>query len=164
MTRSICMANKPAPLIPLASDQAPPALRDTDTALALCADADSFMELYRTYLPLVYRYLLARLHDQHDAEDLTALAFERMRTSLPRHRPDGASKGWLCTRARRTLVDHYRHHPPRTIPLADFAETLVDSALGPEDRALLAQTIGQVFQIISTLSQDQQDVISLRFL
>lgn len=72
------MANKPAPPIPLASDQAPPALRDTDTTLALCADADSFMELYRSYLPLIYRYLFARLHDQHDAEDLTALVFERM--------------------------------------------------------------------------------------
>ena len=28
----------------------------------------------------------------------------------------------------------------------------------------MTQTIRQVFQIISTLSQDQQDVISLRFL
>jgi DNA-directed RNA polymerase specialized sigma24 family protein len=72
------MAKKAAPLIPLTSNQAPPALPDTDTTLALCADADSFMELYRTYLPLVYRYLLARLHDQHEAEDLTALVFERM--------------------------------------------------------------------------------------
>jgi hypothetical protein len=44
---------------------------------------------------------------------------------------------------------------PRTIPLADFAETLVASALGPEDRALLAQTIGQVFDTISILSQNQ---------
>lgn len=158
------MANKPAPLIPLAHDQAPPAMRDTDTTLALCGDADSFIQLYRTYLPLVYRYLFARLHDQHDAEDLTALVFERIWTSLPRYRPTGTFKGWLFTIAHRTLVDYYRQHPPRTMPLADFAETLVDSALGPEDRLLVAQAIGQVFQIISTLSQDQQDVISLRFL
>ena len=98
------MANKPAPM-PLAHDQAPPALRDTDTTLALRGDADSFIQLYRTYLPLVYRYLLARLHDQHDAEDVTALVFERMWISLPRYRPTGTFTGWLFTLAHRTLVD-----------------------------------------------------------
>ena len=82
------MTNTPTSM-PLAPDQASPPLRDTDSTLALCGDADSFIQLYRTYLPLVYRYLLARLHHQHDAEDVTALVFERIWTrsaALSAHR------------------------------------------------------------------------------
>ncbi len=137
---------------------------ENDEALAVRGDADSFTRLYRVHVRVVYRYLLARLGNGQDAEDVTAQVFERAWTSLSRYAPSGSFKSWLFTIAQRALIDHYRHHPPRALSVDSLVEVLLDPAAGPEDGALASEQVRQVFQIITSLNDEQQEVIRLRFL
>jgi RNA polymerase sigma-70 factor (ECF subfamily) len=148
---------------PLVNNPAASALADGEEAVAWQSEADRFIQIYRDQLPAVYRYLLARLGNRQDAEDVTSLVFERVWASLPRYRPTASFKSWLFTIAQRALVDYYRRHRPSIVPLDDLAETLADPNLGPEERALLAQKTQQVLRVLATMGREQQDVISLRF-
>ncbi len=55
----------------------PPPVADEDEMLAHRAshDPDAFALLYQRYLNRVYRYLLSRVGDDQDAQDLTAQTF-----------------------------------------------------------------------------------------
>src|SRR5437762_4442240 len=108
------MASEPISLS-LPAETAAEMSGESDEALAVRGDAESFIRLYHRHLPAVYRYLLARLGQQQDAEDVTALVFERAWTGLKRYRPCGSFRGWLFTIAGRALADHYRQHHPPTV-------------------------------------------------
>ena len=137
---------------------------DTDEALAVRGDADSFVLLYRKHLRPVYGYLYARLGNRQEAEDVTTLVFERAWLSLKRYRPSGSFKSWLFTIAQRGLSDHYRRRKPHPVRVESVADTLLDPAAGPEESALASEELRQVLEIIAGLSREQQEVIALRFM
>ncbi len=137
---------------------------ESDEALAVRGDAESFVRLYRTHVWAVYRYLLARLGQPQDAEDVTSLAFEHAWISLPRYRPIGSFRGWLFTIVQRTLFNYRRGRTLPAVPIDTLAEILTDSAEGPEAQAIRREQVRQVLQVIATLSPEQQEVIRLRFL
>lgn len=122
-------------------------------------DAARFRELYLAYLPAIYRYTYARTGVWQDAEDVTALAFERAWTSFARYRDSGSPRAWLLTIARRALADHYRGRPP-TAPLSD---ALRDATPGPEAIALQNTEIRRMLRLVGSLRPAQRDVIALRF-
>jgi RNA polymerase sigma-70 factor (ECF subfamily) len=66
------------------------------------------LALYDRMLPQVYGYLLARVHQQTLAEDLTAETFLAAVEALDRRPEQEVSAGWLITVARNKLVDHWR--------------------------------------------------------
>ncbi len=128
--------------------------------LAASADVARFRELYRGYLPTVYRYAYARTGVRQDAEDVTALVFERAWISFARYRDTGAERAWLFTIARRTLADHYRRRAPIAAPLSD---TLRDATPGPEAIALQTAEIRRMQRLVGALGPAQREVIALRF-
>src|SRR5438034_5726109 len=87
----------------------------SDEALAARGDADSFIQLYRKHLRPVYGYLYARLGSREEAEDMTALVFERALASIGSYRPTGSFAGWLFTIAHRALADYYRQRRPQHV-------------------------------------------------
>ncbi len=137
---------------------------ESDEALAARGDTDSFVLLYRRHLKAVYGYAYARLINRQEAEDVASLAFERAWQSLPNYRPTGSFKAWLFTIAHRTLADHQRQRKPHPVPLGILADVLHDPAVGPEEASLVAEQLRVVLQIISGLSREQQEVITLRFM
>ncbi len=94
----------------------------TDATLAVRGDAESFMQLYCTHLRAVHNYLFARTGNRQDAEDLTALVFERAWISLKNYKPVGSFKAWLFTIVQRALADHYRRSKPHSITLDSLTE------------------------------------------
>lgn len=131
--------------------------------LAARGDIESFIQLYRMHVQPVYRYALARLGNTEDAEDATSEVFKRAWNSLPHYRPSGAFKGWLFTIAQRVIADQFRQHGPQTVSLDGLAEVLSDPAAQPEARALAAEQLRQVLVILASFSDEQQEVIRLRF-
>src|SRR5437763_232489 len=136
----------------------------SDEALAARGDADSFIQLYRKHLRPVYSYIYARLGSREEAEDMTAVVFERALASIGNYRPTGSFAGWLFTIAHRALADYYRQRKPQHVAVETQADVLLDPADSPEDRAVLSEQLRQVLQIISQLGQEQQEVIALRFM
>jgi RNA polymerase sigma-70 factor (ECF subfamily) len=132
--------------------------------LAVRADADSFVHLYRLYLNPVYSYLYARLGNRQEAEDITSVAFERAWSSISRYAPTGSFKAWLFTIVNRSLADYYRSRKPAPVEVDTLADVLTDGSLGPEDTVIASEQVRHVMSVMSALSPEQQEIIALRFL
>lgn len=122
-------------------------------------DPEAFAALYRQYLTPVYRYLLRRSSNVHDAEDLTAQVFLEALEGLAAHRyrRGGCFAAWLFTIARRRLVDFYRQRP--AAPLGDPPS--------PEPGLLAAVEKGEDLQrlarLLARLDEQRQELLRLRF-
>ena len=77
--------------------------------------------LYGAHLPRIYNYFRYRVGDGPDAEDLTAVTFEKAWRHRARFRRDlGAFTTWLYAIARNVAVDHWRRRRD-TAPLDEAA-------------------------------------------
>jgi RNA polymerase sigma-70 factor (ECF subfamily) len=63
---------------------------------------------YDEILPQVYGYVLRRVRNRTDAEDLTAEAFMAAVSSIGRGQVDEVTPAWLIGIARHKLADHWR--------------------------------------------------------
>lgn len=142
---------------PLASDA------DSDQALMARGDAESFIFLYRRHLAAIYRYAYGRLGNRQDAEDLTALTFERAWTHRGRYRATGSVRGWLFAIAHRAVVDQRRRGRADPASVEALAAVLVDPGAGPEAAAISAEERLQALRLLAELRPEQRDILGLRF-
>lgn len=127
-------------------------------------NSDTFISLYRDNLRFVHNYLYVRLGNRQDAEDMTALVFEKAWVSLKNYQPTGSFKAWLFTIANRTLVDHYRQSKVTSVPLEAIVEELLDPATNLEENAINQEQLRQILRSIEGLSKDQKEIFYLRFI
>lgn len=127
-------------------------------------DADAFAALYRDNVQAVFRYVAHRVYDYRLAEDLTADVFTRALEGLSSYRSQGKPFiAWLYRIAHDRVIDHYRRVDRRpkesdieneTIPF----ETDMDAGM------LRRQAARALRQAITELTDDQQQVVILRFI
>jgi RNA polymerase sigma-70 factor, ECF subfamily len=117
-------------------------------------------ELYLIHFDRIYSYLHMTVGNRHDAEDLTTQTFLRMLESIRKFRFQSAPfSAWLFRIAHNLSMDHFRAnrrwHPEEDVP--DSAER------SAEDEAF--QSIGRqsMLELIDSLSQEQQQVLTLKF-
>lgn len=117
-------------------------------------------ELYTSHLERVYGFFAYRVANVTDAEDLTALTFERVVRHSARFDPALASATtWVFAIAEHVLIDHYRRQGRRDEREFDedegawrAIEDRPSIGLGPELQAAL-----------SRLSERERHVVGLRF-
>jgi RNA polymerase sigma-70 factor (ECF subfamily) len=128
-------------------------------------DAEAFGRLYDHYVTMVHRYLLHRVGDRAQAEDLTSETFVRALRRIDSLSFRGRDVGaWLVTIARNLVHDHVKSSRFRLeVSTADMrdADRVVD---GPEDAVVQALTNEQLLTCIRQLGGEQQECIALRFL
>jgi RNA polymerase sigma-70 factor (ECF subfamily) len=129
---------------------------------ARAGDQQALAAVYDWYLPRVYRYVLSRLGNVAEAEDLTEDIFLRMlgaiadykRTSVP-------FSAWLFRIARNHLVSYYRKNGNRKADA--LQETMADSRHDPASIVETQLILGEVAEAVQRLPDAQRDVIALRF-
>ena len=125
-------------------------------------DRSAFAELYDTHVDSVYRYLLYRVRDTSEAEDLTSEVFTRAFANVHRYRWQGKSfLAWLYTIARNAVTDRRRRERP-TVEL-DGAFGLAAEGPTAHEQAVLGEQIGKLRGAVKHLTSEQQQVLSLRF-
>ncbi|MCB8944452.1 MAG: sigma-70 family RNA polymerase sigma factor [Ardenticatenaceae bacterium] len=126
-------------------------------------DRTALAAVYDDYYPRLYRYIYHRVGDLETAQDLTAVVFQRfLQTIRAGAGPERHLKAWLYRVAHNLVVDHYRHQQhEQYLPLT---ETLVTADHNPEQAADQAMMAEQVRTALGYLTQDQQQVITLKFL
>ncbi len=80
-------------------------------------DRGAFVQLYDRYLTPIYRYLLSRVGNRQDAEDLTSQVFLAALERFGQYQGRGKSfAAWLFTIARNKAIDFFRaRHPEAAI-------------------------------------------------
>ena len=131
-------------------------------ARAQTGETGAFGEIYVKYAGLILRYLYARLREQEGAQDLTQEVFVRVIKGIGgfEYRGEKSFLGWLYTIANNVLIGQARRKRAISTPLDESLE-LVDprgqeAVLSIYDRVALQQAISQ-------LTEDQQQVLMLKF-
>ena len=120
-------------------------------------------ELYLIHFDRIYSYLHVSVGNRHDAEDLTTQTFLKMLESIGRFRWQAAPfSAWLFRIAHNLSMDHFRANR-RWQPEEEVPEPPGSEERSAEDEAL--QSIGRqsMMSLIDTLSPEQQQVLTLKF-
>ncbi len=156
-------------LILLAAFPAPPKLNISSSEVqelvqrAHKGDEAAVAQLYQTYAQRIYRYVAYRVSSSDDAEDLTAEVFVKMVEGLPSYRWTGAPfESWLYSIASARVIDFRRRNTRR--PQSELSENLDSSEPVPEEQLLNLQEVETLRQAIGKLSDEQQNVLVLRFM
>ena len=129
---------------------------------ARAGDPESFGSLFDHYHEPVYRYVVSRIRNPSDAEDLTQLVFVKALEALPRYESRGIPfGGWLFRLARNAVIDFVRTRHEHVELEAVTERSTLD--LGPHDLATLREDLAAVAGALQALTDEQRDVIALRF-
>lgn len=124
-------------------------------ARARDGDDDALRLLYLLYADNVYGYVLAIVHDEHDAEDVTSEVFSKLPRALARYQPGVAPfAAWLLRVARNAALDHLRAQ--RSVPLAQV------HAVTAEAEPPVAERLADLRAALAALPADQRQVLLLR--
>lgn len=146
---------------PLAIDQQVPVPDVIERARA--GDRAAFAELYDAHADAVYRYVLYRVREPSDAEDVTSEVFTRAFANIHRYRWQGKSfLAWLYTIARNAVTDRRR----RTRPTVDLDNAYGIAEDGPtaHDHAVRGEQVDALRGAVRHLTVEQQEVLLLRFI
>ncbi|MEO0598598.1 MAG: sigma-70 family RNA polymerase sigma factor, partial [Chloroflexota bacterium] len=130
-------------------------------SLAQSGDKSALGTLYQAHVAKIYRYILHRVPTT-DAEDLTAEVFVNMVESLQRYTYTGVPfEAWLYQIARARIADYHRKHERR--PVTEIDESQADETVLPEEKLWQEQELAQVREALKSLSEDDQQILILRF-
>ncbi len=120
--------------------------------------------LYDRHQAQIFHYLMFRLNDQQQAEDLTGEVFVRMLKALPGYQERKIPfEAWLYRIARNLLIDEYRKERIRqSFPLHEMDHISGDD--GGHDNFEVEWTVDTVRQALLQIEPSQREVIELRFL
>jgi len=145
-------ASPPPGVAPYEDEQLVQQARQTPSQFAL---------LYDRHVTGVYRYLLARVGNLQDAEDLTSQTFLDALENLHRYWGTGDFRAWLFRIARNKAIDHYRKHR-RDVWLMEDNDFADDGIEAPDAAAEQSMALAAVIRQLRNLSPDRAEVISLR--
>ncbi len=126
-------------------------------------DMEAFAQLYETNFDKIYRYVVLKIGNKTEAEDMTQQVFLKALQSISsfkwRGRPFSA---WLFRIAHNQIVDYLRKKTRQaTMPL-DKAPA-ISSNSNPQLAVERKLDIEQLISATKQLTKAQQEVISLRF-
>jgi RNA polymerase sigma-70 factor (ECF subfamily) len=131
---------------------------------ARTGDQQALADIYDWYMPRVYRYAMARMGNQHEAEDLTEEVFLKVLGAIGDFRwRDVPFSSWVFRIAHNCIATHYRRTAQRGGPTAEIP---LDMADGRHDVAYAIEqqiTLEEVRRAAALLPDAQREVIALRF-
>jgi len=125
-------------------------------------DQEAFVQLYEEHFNKIYRYVVLKIGNEMEAEDLTQQVFLKALQSISSFRWKGIQfSAWLFRIAHNQVVDYLRKKAKQITTSLDKVEVVGDS--NPEELAEQRQDIEQVVLATRQLTEQQREVVSLRF-
>ncbi|MCF8114539.1 MAG: RNA polymerase sigma factor [Desulfotignum sp.] len=123
-------------------------------------DANAFHILYNRHKGRLMGYLIARLKDPDDAEDIFQSIYAKLHASRYKYRQDIPFLPWFFTIAKNTMIDQIRKNNTRKKHIRVDAEYINTRA----DKTKTAhQQIGSAIPELSRLNDSQRQTLALRF-
>ena len=119
-------------------------------------DPGRFAELYEANFERIYAFIVRRVQDRHEAEDLTAEVFHHALANISRFEWRGVPFAvWLFRIAANAIADRRRRTRQTVDP--QLAEDLDQSSWRDIERR------ATLFQLVNNLPEDQRSVLVKRF-
>jgi len=127
-------------------------------------DPNAFAELYEAYFDKIYRYIVIKIGDREEAEDMTQQVFLKAHKSISSFKWKGVPfSAWLYRIAHNQIVDYLRKKTKRPDTLPDEIQVSDKPEKNPEQLAEKRMDIQQLLEATKGLTEAQREVISLRF-
>jgi len=125
-------------------------------------DQIALTQLYEENFDKIYRYIVLKIGDRAEAEDMTQQVFLNALKSISSYKWKGMPfSAWLFRIAHNQVVDHYRRKSrSTTVPLDENIASGYDN---PGREAERKMEIEEMNRATKQLTNAQQEVISLRF-
>lgn len=125
-----------------------------------------YSEIYQCLAPKLFAYAYQQTTSREDAEDIVVEVFlsilenERFQ-SFDREKQEA----WLWAITRNKIVDHHRRSVKRPqISIEWLSEPLYEDEMGsPESVSLKHEEYAQLYRVMKSLPEQQQEVLRLRF-
>lgn len=126
-------------------------------------DSEAFAQLYEAYFDKIYRYIVMRVRNEMEAEDMTQQVFMKMLQSIASYKAQGFPfSSWIYRIAHNLVVDHLRQQNKKaTVDIEGIP--LPDMDGDPQEMIEQHVDIEDVKKATRKLTQSQQEVLSLRF-
>ena len=146
------------------NEQGESTISNSDSLLhkASCLDPGALGQIFDNHYEQIYCYVQRRLGDHELAQNLTSETFCRMLQAYQDGKgPKYGVQYWLYRVAHNLVVDVYRQADRRPFPLNE--DIVSDQDPQPEEAVLNQQQENRVRWALMQLTEDQQQVLSLRF-
>jgi RNA polymerase sigma-70 factor, ECF subfamily len=150
-------------LMTMVAEPAGPATTiDEDRALVQKAarNPQAFADLYERHADRVYRYLLFRVGNRDDAQDLVSQTFLAALEQLPRYRGQGVFAAWLMGIARNKATDFFRQRRPEAE--LDESMDIPDNNQNTDETVERQMAIETIARKLKVLAPDRAEALSLR--
>lgn len=139
-------------------------MQDEETLVRRAQQNDqvALTQIYEDNFDRIYRYIVIKIGDRAEAEDMTQQVFLKVLKSISSFKFRGMPfTSWLYRIAHNQVVDYLRKKSRRTtVPLDETMPSFND---GPESVTERKIAIEEVAAAAKKLTPAQQEVISLRF-
>jgi RNA polymerase sigma-70 factor (ECF subfamily) len=136
---------------------------DDDEALVSRAahEPQAFVALYNHYAPRVSRYVLARIRNSSDADDILSAIWLRVYTKIHLYQPSrGSFAAWLFTIARHVLYNAVRQQARLEVR---WPGECAAPAPDPQTEIIKQERDAAMRVAVSRLTAEQQEALALRY-
>lgn len=127
-------------------------------------NAASFGRIYDYYLPKIYRYVVLKVRNKHEAEDICHDVFLSAWQNIANYAHQGHPfSSWLYQIARNRVIDHYRTKKSH-YSIEDVKKSFIQEVSSIESEVDDFLSIERVYNAMHELSGEQQDVLIMRFI
>jgi len=136
---------------------------ENDLARQAITDIEAFAELYRRYLPRIYRYHAAHVGNAKDAEDLTSQTFMSALEGIRSFRGTGSFAAWIMGIASRKRLMFFRSRGSKPEVPLETALHYPSPGL-PTDKAAAHQLqLDSISRALRKLSPDRAEALILTY-
>jgi RNA polymerase sigma-70 factor (ECF subfamily) len=126
-------------------------------------DPRALSEVHDRYYPAIFRFIAYKIGNHETAEDLTSEVFVRLLDAVQKcNAPNKTVLGWLYCVASHLVNDYYRKQY-RSKQEVVLSELVPCEDTDPAEQLINKQAVEALRDALSELSDDQQNVIALRF-
>ncbi len=123
-------------------------------------DLSAFQTLYKRHKGRLMGYLITKLKDQNEAEDVFQSVFVKLHAGRFSYKENIPFLPWIFTIARNTMVDHIQKKGTYKKHISVDTEYISSRAAGNISEPL---SIGAAISELSSLSDSQRQALELRF-
>ncbi len=139
--------------------------KEKELVLKAGTSMDAFAELYEYYVDGIYGYVLRRVGNVSDAEDITARTFEKALGGIGDFKWKGASFcSWLVRIAANTVIDHYRREGKAKMVDLEEVLPLLEASDNPTRGIERQEESRLLLQAMLALPERYRVVIELKFI